>query len=45
MIGERERMDWAVAETMAYASLLEQGYGVRISGQDCKRGPFPIAIR
>lgn len=33
-------LDWGMAENMAYASLLEQGYPVRISGQDSGRGTF-----
>lgn len=37
--GELE-MNWGYAETMAYASLLQEGYGVRLSGQDCGRGTF-----
>lgn len=33
-------MDWGYAETMAYASLIDAGYPVRISGQDSGRGTF-----
>ena len=32
--------DWGFGETLAYASLLEDGYAVRLSGQDCVRGTF-----
>ncbi|WP_184041457.1 2-oxoglutarate dehydrogenase E1 component [Chitinivorax tropicus] len=34
------QLDFGMAETLAYASLLESGYGVRLSGQDCGRGTF-----
>ncbi len=33
-------IDWGFAETIAYASLLDEGYEVRLTGQDSARGTF-----
>ena len=37
---ETNQLDWAMGEHLAYASLMEEGYNVRISGQDVERGTF-----
>jgi 2-oxoglutarate dehydrogenase complex dehydrogenase (E1) component-like enzyme len=33
-------IDWSLGEGLAFASLLAEGYPVRLSGQDCERGTF-----
>lgn len=33
-------LDWAFAETVAFGSILMEGHGVRMSGQDSERGTF-----
>ncbi|MGB5699981.1 2-oxoglutarate dehydrogenase E1 component [Muriicola sp.] len=40
MFFESNKLDWAMGELLAYGSLLEEGYGVRMSGQDVERGTF-----
>ena len=39
-INEGKNIDWATAESLAFATLLKDGYGVRLSGQDVGRGTF-----
>jgi 2-oxoglutarate dehydrogenase E1 component len=40
MFTNGEGFDWATAEALAFGSLLSEGYGVRLSGQDSGRGTF-----
>jgi 2-oxoglutarate dehydrogenase E1 component len=40
MVTDTKVVDWAMGELLAYGSLLKEGYPVRISGEDVKRGTF-----
>ena len=40
MFKSGEGFDWATAEALAFGSLVMEGYGVRLSGQDSGRGTF-----
>jgi 2-oxoglutarate dehydrogenase E1 component len=40
MFFESDTLDWAMGELLAYGTLLEEGFGVRMSGQDVERGTF-----
>lgn len=40
MYFDRDQLDWAMGELLAYGTLLQEGYHVRLSGQDVERGTF-----
>ncbi|MBW7868956.1 MAG: 2-oxoglutarate dehydrogenase E1 component [Brumimicrobium sp.] len=37
---ERDEMDWGMGEMLACATLLTEGYPIRLTGQDVERGTF-----
>jgi 2-oxoglutarate dehydrogenase E1 component len=40
MVETGDGLDWAMAEHLAFGSLVSEGIRVRLSGQDCERGTF-----
>jgi len=40
MVEDGDKIDWAMAEALAFGTLLLEGYRVRLSGQDVERGTF-----
>ena len=40
MVAGEQELDWGCAENLAYASLVQEGYSVRLTGQDSGRGTF-----
>ena len=40
MVKGQRPLDWAAAESLAFASLAVEGHRVRFTGQDCQRGTF-----
>ena len=40
MVESGEGLDWAMAEHLAFGTLLKERFPVRLSGQDCERGTF-----
>lgn len=40
MARERRELDWGMAEALAFGSLVQEGFRLRISGQDSQRGTF-----
>ncbi|WP_379128185.1 2-oxoglutarate dehydrogenase E1 component [Paenibacillus sp. sgz500958] len=39
-LNEGEKVEWALAESLAFATILQEGTPIRLSGQDAQRGTF-----
>jgi len=40
MLENKEHLDWSAGEMLAYATLVSEGYSLRLTGQDTERGTF-----
>ncbi|TVQ80439.1 MAG: 2-oxoglutarate dehydrogenase E1 component [Flavobacteriales bacterium] len=40
MVEDKKQLDWAMAELLAYGTLMQEGINVRLSGEDVERGTF-----
>ncbi len=40
MFFETDKLDWSMGELLAYGSLMQEGFNLRMSGQDVERGTF-----
>jgi 2-oxoglutarate dehydrogenase E1 component len=40
MYFDRDKLDWAMGELLAYGTVLQEGFNIRLSGQDVERGTF-----
>ena len=40
VVADDGAIDWGMGEALAFGALLDQGFGVRLSGQDSSRGTF-----